>query len=326
MKLGTLRDGSRDGSLLVVSRDLEYAVRAANIAPTLLDALESWDTTAPELEKLSASLNAGPIAEAFELDVRQLAAPLPRTGAWLDGSAFHSHGDLMQKVFKLAPIEGRDTRPLMYQGGSDDLLGACADMPFPSERDGIDFEAEVAVIVDRVPMGTPPATALAHVKLIMLANDASLRGLAPVEMKTGFGWIQAKPSTSFSPVAVTPDELGPAWRNGRVCLPVRVQWNGREFGHPDAAAMGFGFHELIAHAAYSRKLSAGTIIGSGTISNESYRTVGSACIAERRGIELVDSGVAVTEYMKFGDRVRIEMFDEEGRSLFGAIDQEMVRA
>jgi fumarylacetoacetate (FAA) hydrolase len=325
MKLGTLRDGSRDGSLLVVSRDLKYAVRAASIAPTLLDALESWDKTAPELEKLAASLAAGATAEAFELDVRQLAAPLPRTWAWLDGSAFHSHGDLMQKVFKLAPIEGRDTRPLMYQGGSDDLLGACADMPFPSERDGIDFEAEVAVVVDRVPMGTPAATALAHVKLIMLANDASLRVRAPVEMKTGFGWIQAKPSTSFSPVAVTPDELGPAWRNGRVCRPVRVQWNGREFGHPDAAAMGFGFHELIAHAAYSRTLSAGTIIGSGTISNESYRTVGSACIAERRGIELLDSGAALTEYMKFGDRVRIEMFDEEGRSLFGAIDQKVVR-
>jgi fumarylacetoacetate (FAA) hydrolase len=232
----------------------------------------------------------------------------------------------MQKVFKLAPIEGRDTRPLMYQGGSDDLLGACADMPFPSERDGIDFEAEVAVVVDRVPMGTRAAQAMEHVKLIMLANDASLRVLAPVEMKTGFGWIQAKPSTSFSPVAVTPDELGPAWHDGRVCLPVHVHWNGREFGHPNASAMGFGFHELIAHAAYSRTLSAGTIIGSGTISNESYRTVGSACIAERRGIELVDSGAAVTEYMKFGDRVRIEMFDGEGRSIFGAIDQKMVRA
>lgn len=326
MKLGTLRDGSRDGCLVVVSRDLKYAVRGSNVAPTLLSALESWLTIAPELEKLSASLNSGGAAGAFELDVRQLAAPLPRAWGWLDGSAFHSHGDLMQKVFKLPPIEGRDTRPLMYQGGSDDLLGACSDMPFPSERDGIDFEAEVAVVVDHVPMGTQAAQALEHVKLIMLANDASLRGLAPVEMKTGFGWIQAKPSTSFSPVAVTPDELGPAWHDGRVCLPVHVHWNGREFGHPDASAMGFGFHELIAHAAYSRSLSAGTIIGSGTISNESYRTVGSACIAERRGIELVDSGAAATGYMKFGDRVRIEMFDGEGRSIFGAIDQKMVPA
>jgi fumarylacetoacetate (FAA) hydrolase len=199
-------------------------------------------------------------------------------------------------------------------------------MPFPSERDGIDFEAEVAVILDRVPMGTPAERALEHVKLIMLANDASLRVLAPIEMKTGFGWVQAKPSTSFSPVAVTPDELGPAWRNGRVCLPVQVYWNERKFGSPDASAMGFGFHELVAHAAYSRQLSAGTIIGSGTVSNETYRTVGSACIAERRGIEIVDSGAAVTGYMKFGDRVRIEMLDAQGNTIFGAIDQKVVAA
>jgi fumarylacetoacetate (FAA) hydrolase len=214
----------------------------------------------------------------------------------------------------------------MYQGGSDDLLGACDDMPLPSENDGIDFEAEIAVVLDRVPMGTPPSRALEHVKLIMLANDASLRVLAPVEMKTGFGWVQAKPSTAFSPVAVTPDELGPAWRDGRVCLPLHVHWNEREFGHPNGEAMGFGFHELVSHAAYSRNLSAGTVIGSGTVSNETYRTVGSACIAERRGIELVDTGRSVTEYMKFGDRVRIEMFDANGQSIFGAINQKIVRA
>src|SRR5689334_22543728 len=326
MKLGTLRDGSRDGCLVVVSRDLTRAVRATSVAPTLLAALESWSTAAPALEKLSSALNVGAASGAFDLDVTQLAAPLPRTWQWLDGSAFHSHGDLMQQVFKLAPIEGRDTRPLMYQGGSDDLLGARADMPFPSEKDGIDFEAEVAVIVDRVPMGTPAAQALGHIKLVMLANDASLRVLAPVEMKTGFGWIQAKPSTSFTPVAVTPDELGPAWRNGRVCLPVHVQWNGREFGHPDASAMGFGFHELVAHAAYSRNLSAGTILGSGTVSSPDYRHAGSACIAERRAIELADQGKTVTEYMRFGDRVRIEMRDPNGRSIFGAIDQRVVAA
>lgn len=222
MKLGTLRDGTRDGCLLVVSRDLKRAVRATDIAPTLLNALESWEKSSRALEKLSAALNAGSAPGAFDLDVTKLAAPLPRTWQWLDGSAFHSHGELMQKVFKLAPIEGAQTRPLMYQGGSDDLLGACADMPFPSEKDGIDFEAEVTIVTDRVPLGTPADKALSHVKLVMLANDASLRVLAPVEMKTGFGWIQAKPATSFSPVAVTPDELGPAWKNGRVCLPVRV--------------------------------------------------------------------------------------------------------
>lgn len=326
MKLGTLRDGTRDGTLVVVSRDLTRAVRANDIASTLLQALESWTGVAPALENLSAALNANAASDAFDLDISQLAAPLPRTWQWLDGSAFHSHGDLMEKVFKLPPIEGKHTRPLMYQGGSDELLGARADLPFPSEQDGIDFEAEVAVIVDRVPMGTPAAKALDHIKLIMLANDASLRVLAPVEMKTGFGWVQAKPSTSFSPVAVTPDELGPAWRNGRVCLPVHVRWNGREFGRPDASAMGFGFHELIAHAAYSRNLSAGTVIGSGTISNETYRDVGSACIAERRGIEIVDMGSPVTSYMKFGDRVHIEMLDAEGRTIFGAIDQQVVPA
>lgn len=326
MKLGTLVDGSRDGCLIVASRDLKHAVRAIEVAPTLLAAVESWDSAAPALETLSNALNAGEAKDAFELDSRQLAAPLPRTWQWLDASAFHSHGELMQKVFKLAPIEGKNTRPLMYQGGSDDLLGACADLPFPSEQDGIDFEAEVAVVVGRVPMGTSAENALSHVKLLMLANDASLRTLAPIEMKTGFGWVQAKPSTSFSPVAVTPDELGPAWRDGRICLPVHVQWNGREFGRPDAAAMGFGFHELIAHAAYSRTLSAGTIIGSGTISNESYRKVGSACIAERRAIELIDTGQAVTPYMRFGDRVRIEMVDTEGRTIFGAIDQRIVPA
>jgi fumarylacetoacetate (FAA) hydrolase len=199
-------------------------------------------------------------------------------------------------------------------------------MPAPSEADGIDFEAEVAVIVDRVPMGTSPATALEHVKLVMLANDASLRSHAVPEMKTGFGWIHAKPATSFSPVAVTPKELGTAWRDGRLDLPMRVSWNGREFGHPSAGAMGFGFHELIAHAAYSRNLSAGTIIGSGTVSNDNYRAVGSACIAERRAIEIVDHGHAVTEYMRFGDRVRIEMLDTNGHSVFGAIDQRIVSA
>jgi fumarylacetoacetate (FAA) hydrolase len=230
----------------------------------------------------------------------------------------------MERAFKHPPLEGKLTRPLMYQGGSDDFVGPTEDMPFPSEADGIDFEAEIAVIVDRVPMGTPAAEALRHVKLVMLANDASLRSLALVEMKTGFGWIHAKPATSFSPVAVTPDALGPAWKDGRLHLPIQVSWNGRKFGHPNAGAMGFGFHELIAHAAYSRNLSAGTIIGSGTVSNPDYRSVGSACIAERRAIELADEGHALTEYMRIGDRVRIEMFDPDGRSLFGAIDQKMV--
>jgi fumarylacetoacetate (FAA) hydrolase len=326
MKLATLRDGTPDGQLLVVSRDLRRAVRATGVPKSLLAALESWDENEPRLRALAQSLDRGSIADAFDFPVTGLAPPLPRTWQWLDASAFPSHGDLMERAFKHAPIEGKLTRPLMYQGGSDDFLGPCEDMPLPSEADGIDFEAEIAIVVDRVPMGTPAAAALGHVKLIMLANDASLRSLALVEMKTGFGWVHAKPATSFSPVAVTPDELGSSWKDGRVHLPVRVKWNGQAFGHPDAGAMGFGFHELIAHAAYSRNLSAGTIIGSGTVSNADYRAVGSACIAERRAIELADESKVVTEYMRFGDRIRIEMLDADGRSIFGAIDQRVVRA
>ena len=326
MKLATLRDGSPDGRLVVVSTDLRRAVPAAGIASNLLGAIESWDRVESQLQALSDALHAGTATGIFDFSPAEAAAPLPRTWQWLDGSAFHSHGDLMERAFKHAPLEGKLTRPLMYQGGSDDFLGGCQDMPMTSEADGIDFEAEISVVVDRVPMGTRAAQALSHIKLVMLANDASLRSLALTEMKTGFGWIQAKPATSFSPVAVTPDELGPAWRDGRVCLPLQVSWNDRHFGHPQGGEMGFGFHELIAHAAYSRNLSAGTIIGSGTVSNSDHQSVGSGCIAERRAIELADSGKAVTAYMRFGDRVRMEMLDAEGRSIFGAIDQRMVPA
>ncbi len=326
MKLASLRDGSADGSLVVVSKDLRRAVSARNIAANLRIALEDWSSCEPALRALFAELDRGRASEAFEFAPAEAAAPLPRAWQWLDASAFPTHGALMQRAFGHAPIETAPTRPLMYQGGSDDFLGPGEDMPLPDEADGIDFEAEVAVIVDRVPMGTSSERALEHVKLIMLANDASLRALAMFEMATGFGWINAKPATSFSPVAVTPDMLGTQWRNGRVCLPIDVSWNGRHFGHPDAGAMGFGFHELIAHAAYSRNLAAGTIIGSGTVSSPDYRIVGSACISERRAIEIGDSGQATTGYMRFGDRVKIEMFDREGCSVFGAIDQVVVQA
>jgi len=326
MKLASLRDGSADGRLVVVSSDLRRAVSAAGIADSLLSAIESWDLCEPRLSALGAALDRGAADGVFDLPTGGFAPPLPRTWQWLDGSAFHNHGALMARAFGQAAVGNERARPLMYQGGSDDFLGPYEDMPLPSEADGIDFEAELAVVIDRVPMGTLPQSALAHVKLIMLANDASLRSFALLEKKTGFGWIHAKPATSFSPVAVTPDELGAAWKDGRVCLPIRVSWNGKEFGHPDAGAMDFGFHELIAHAAYSRNLSAGTIIGSGTVSSADYREVGSACIAERRAIELAEHGRALTEYMRFGDRVRIEMLDVQGRSIFGAIDQRVVPA
>jgi fumarylacetoacetate (FAA) hydrolase len=326
VKLATMRDGSADGRLLVVSRDLRHAVQAGAVAASLREALEIWDKVEAPLQRLADSLERGACSDAFGLPLQKLGPPLPRAWQWLDSSAFHSHGDLMERAFKHAPLEGKLVRPLMYQGGSDDFLGPMEDIPMPSESDGIDFEAEIAVVTDRVPMGTPSSDALKHVRLVMLANDASLRSLAMVEMKTGFGWIQAKPATSFSPVAVTPDELGSAWRDGRLHRPVNVLWNGQPFGHPDAGAMGFGFHELIAHAAYSRNLSAGTILGSGTVSNENYRQVGSACIAERRAIELADNGNVSTQYMRFGDRVRIEMSGADGQSIFGAIDQKIVPA
>jgi fumarylacetoacetate (FAA) hydrolase len=326
MKLATLRDGSADGQLVVVSSNLERAVRATGIAKSLLAALETWEISEPRLSMLAAELERNRANGAFPLEPVALTSPLPRTWQWLDASAFHNHGQLMARAFGQSPTEANRTRPLMYQGGSDDFVGPCEDMPLPSEADGIDFEAEIAVVVDRVPMGAPAGKALEHAKLLMLANDASLRSFALFEKKTGFGWIHAKPATSFSPVAVTPDELGGAWKNGRVHLPIEVAWNGSEFGHPNAGSMNFGFHELIAHAAYSRNLSAGTIIGSGTVSSPDYRHAGSACIAERRAIEIADHGKSVTEYMRFGDRVRIEMHDANGQSIFGAIDQRIVPA
>ncbi|MEO8467322.1 MAG: fumarylacetoacetate hydrolase family protein [Gammaproteobacteria bacterium] len=326
MKLATRHDGSADGQLLVVSSDLQRALSAKSVAPNLLTALQSWQASEPRLRALAETLNRGSVEDEFALRTQDLAAPLPRTWQWLDASAFHTHGELMARAFNHEFDEAARKRPLMYQGASDDFIGASQDTPLPSEADGIDFEAELAVVVDHVPMATPAASALPHAKLIMLVNDASLRSFAALEKRTGFGWIHAKPSTSFGPVAVTPDELGSAWRNGRVCLPVKIAWNDQWFGNPDAGLMGFGFHELIAHAAYSRNLSAGTIIGSGTISNPDYRNVGSACIAERRAIEIAEHGRAITEYMRFGDGVRIEVFDADGRSVFGAIEQRMVQA
>jgi fumarylacetoacetate (FAA) hydrolase len=326
MKLATLDDHTRDGTLLVVSRDLQRAVPAREVAPTLQAALDDWGSCAPRLRSLASALEAGTAGGAFDLDPGALAAPLPRAYQWLDASAFHSHGDLLEKVFGLDPPPDKRAIPLMYQGGSDDFLGPRSDIPVPSEDLGIDFEAEIGVIVGDVPMGIPADRVRDCVRLVVLINDVSLRALVAREIRTGFGWLQAKPSSSFGPVAVTPDELGEAWRDARVHLPVRVEWNGAWFGHPNAGAMGFGFDRLIEHAARTRRLRAGTIVGSGTVSNETYREVGSACIAERRAIELLDHGAARTGFMKFGDRVRIEVVDGAGQSIFGTIDQRVVPA
>lgn len=325
MKLATLKNGSRDGTLVIVSRDLKWALDASPVAPTLQQAIEHWDSVEPRLQALSTGLNAGAAADAFAFDPTRAMAPLPRAYQWCDGSAFLSHGALMQKAFNLEPIEGAEHTPLMYQGAGDDFIGAHDDIPLPSESQGIDFEGEFGVLVDDVPMGCPAAQALQHIKLIVQINDVSLRALAPREMRTGFGFLQAKPSSSFAPLAITPDELGDAWRDGRVHLPLQVHWNGQWFGHPHGGQMTFGFGQLIAHAALTRRLRAGTLIGSGTVSN-AERSVGSACIAERRAIEMIEHGAAQTGFMRFGDRVHMEVVDSDGQSLFGAIDQRVVKA
>lgn len=325
MKLATLKNGRADGRLVVVSRDMAKAVDAAPIAATLQQAIERWDECEPALRALAAQLEHGACPGAFAFEPRQAMAPLPRAYQWCDGSAFMSHGELMQKAFNLPPIEGADRIPLMYQGAGDDFQGPHDDIRLPSESHGIDFEGEFAVLVDEVPLGCPAENALSHVKLILQLNDVSLRALAPREMTTGFGFLQAKPSSAFAPLAVTPDELGDAWRDGRVHLPLRVEWNEQWFGHPHGGQMTFGFDQLIAHAAFTRRLGPGTVIGSGTVSNRN-RDAGSACIAERRAIEMIASGAPVTSFMRFGDRVRMEALGADGSLLFGAIEQRVAQA
>ena len=326
MKLATLRDGSLDGRLLVVSSDGRRAAAVPTVASNLLDALQRWDTTQPALLEVSHQLDAGRRLDAFDFNPHACAAPLPRAPQWLDGSAFLNHGRLMEKAFNTPPIPEFDVRPVMYQGASDDLFGPHDDVPLPSEADGIDFEGEFGVICGPVPMGASPERALQCVRLLVLINDWSLRALGPREMKSGFGFLQAKPSSSFAPIAVTPDELGTSWRNGRVGMHLQVQWNGERFGEPHGGEMNFGFGELVAHAARTRRLSAGTIVGSGTVSNVS-RAAGSACIAERRVIEMIDEGQARTSFMRFGDRVRMQaQFDDGSAGPFGIIDQRVVSA
>jgi fumarylacetoacetate (FAA) hydrolase len=325
MKFATLQDNTLDGRLLVVSRDLARCTDANAIAPSLLHAVQHWETVAGPLRQLYEALNSGETAgEAF--DPRRCAAPLPRSPQWCDGSAFLNHANLMAQAFDTPPIPDLDSIPLMYQGASDDFLGPCANVPLPAEADGIDFEGEFGVITGPVAMGCKPQAALDSVRLVVQLNDWSLRAMGPREMRTGFGFLQAKPSTSFAPVAITPDELGDAWQDGRVHLELQVDWNGTRFGQPHGGEMNFGFGELIAHAARTRRLSAGTIIGTGTVSNVS-RTAGSACIAERRVIEMIDLGGARTGFMRFGDRVRMEARrPDSGAGPFGVIDQQVVQA
>lgn len=320
MKLASLKDG-RDGKLIVVSRDLKQAVVAGLAAATLQAALDAWETTAPELENIYDELNAGRAKGAFPFRAEDCAAPLPRAYQWADGSAYVNHVELVRKARGADMPASFWTDPLMYQGGSDSFLGPADDILMEDESWGIDFEAEVAVITGDVPMGTTAGEAGRHIRLLMLVNDVSLRNLIPAELGKGFGFFQSKPSSSFSPVAVTPDELGASWKDGKVHLPVLITFNDKKFGSPNAGIdMIFNFPMLIAHAAKTRPLCAGSIVGSGTISNKD-RAAGSGCIAEVRTLETLDCGAAKTPFMKFGDRVTIEMKDADGRCIFGTIRQ-----
>jgi len=324
VKLASLRNGSRDGQLLVVSRDLERAVPVPHVAPTLQSALDDWARVQPRLEQLAIELEAGRVPGSFPFQPTQLLAPLPRAHHWVDGSAYVNHVDLVRKARGAEMPPSFWTDPLVYQGGSDDFLAPTADVPVPSEEFGIDLEAEVAVVTDDVPMGSTAAEARGHIQLVMLVNDWSLRNLIPAELAKGFGFYQSKPATAFSPVAVTPDELGDAWHGGRVLLPLVSHVNGELLGRPDAGVdMTFDFPRLIEHVTVTRRLGAGAIVGSGTVSNYD-RSRGSSCLAERRMLEQLEQGRAVTPFLRFGDRVRVEMFDREGRSIFGAIDQRVV--
>ena len=323
MKLASLKSRDQDGRLIVVSRDLNRAADAAAICPTLQAALDNWENVVSDLRSLSLRLDDGYASDSFPFDPAAVLSPLPRPPQWLDASAFQSHGALMARAFGFDEPHW-NAIPLMYQGLSSYTLAPTEDAYLPSEADGIDFEGEFAVVVADTPMGVSVDEAEGFIRLVMLANDWSLRAMAPREMKTGFGFIQAKPATAFSPVAVTLDELGSAWHNGRVKLPFTTRLNGEWFGAPRGDEMAFSFPELIAHAAYSRRLSAGTIIGSGTVSNFDYRTNGASCIAERRMAEIVENGAATTMFMKSGDRVRMEVDGINGKSVFGAIDQRAV--
>ncbi|MHA1567327.1 MAG: fumarylacetoacetate hydrolase family protein [Alphaproteobacteria bacterium] len=332
MKLATLKDGSRDGHLVVVSKDLRRYVSAGGVIGTLQGALDDWSEVKPRLEEISEKLNLGAV-KGKPFDQEEADSPLPRAYQWADGSAYVNHVELVRKARGAEIPETFWTDPLIYQGGSDRFLGPREPILLADESWGIDFEGEVAVITDDMPMGAGAEEAAKHIQLFMLVNDVSLRGLIPAEIAKGLGLFQAKPSSAFSPVAVTPDELGDAWDGGKVNLPLLSALNDAPFGKPQAGVdMTFNFPTLLAHAAKSRPLGAGTILGSGTVSNKqdggpgkpvSQGGVGYSCIAEIRMIETIENGKPSTPFMKFGDRIRIEMEDRNGNSIFGAIDQEV---
>ncbi|MBS0216724.1 MAG: fumarylacetoacetate hydrolase family protein [Proteobacteria bacterium] len=326
MKLGSLKEGGRDGTLIVVSRDLARAVRATAIAPTLQRALEDWSNIAPRLNALSEDLNAGKAEDAFDLDMGDLAAPMPRAYEFVDGSAYLPHVERVRRARGAEVPESFYVDPLMYQAVSAGFYGPRDAVKVTSEDYGIDLEAEVVVVTDDVPMAVTPADAAAHIQLVGLVNDVSLRGLIPPELAKGFGFLQSKPRSALSPVFVTPDELGDAWKDSKVHRPMLTHINGKWFGAPEAGVdMQFDFAQLVAHAAKTRPLTAGTIVGSGTVANEDT-SLGASCFAEQRTVETLRDGKPSTPFMKFGDTVRIEMLDAEGKTIFGAIEQKIERA
>lgn len=324
MKLATYKDGSRDGQLVVVSRDLGTAHYATGIANQLQQVLDDWNFMSPQLQDLYDLLNSGKARHAFPFDPRQCMAPLPRAHQLAQGAAYLNHETLLRQADGLDMPAGGKTEPLMYQGGSDDLLGPCDEVVCVSEAHGIDFEAGLAVVTGDVRMGSPPAQALEGIRLLMLANAVSLRQLMAAERARGFGFFQSKPATAFSPVAVTLDELGESWDKGRVQLTLQSTWNGRKVGMCEAGPeMTFHFGQLMAHLCKTRNLRAGAIIGAGAVSNKDA-SHGYSCIAEKRALETLQDGTPATEFMKYGDTIRIEMKGRDGHSLFGAIEQEIV--
>lgn len=325
MKLGSLKEGGRDGTLIVVSRDLTRAVRADGIAPTLQLALEDWSNAAPRLNALSEALNAGTAEGAFDLDMQALAAPLPRAYEFVDGSAYLPHVERVRRARGAEVPESFYVDPLMYQAVSAGFYGPRDPVRVPSEDYGIDLEAEVVIVTDDVPMAVTPAQAAEHIQLVGLVNDVSLRNLIPNELAKGFGFLQSKPRSALSPVFVTPDELGDAWQDNKVHLPLVTHINGAWFGAPEAGVdMQFDFAQLVAHAAKTRPLSAGTIVGSGTVANQDT-SLGASCFAEKRTVETLETGKPITPFMSFGDVVRIEMRARDGADIFGAIEQRIER-
>lgn len=322
MKLATLKDNTLDGQLIVVSEDNRTAVKVNDIAPTFQNAMDNWSKVEGPLKDVYKKINSGDMPNTFEVNEEELHSPLPRAYQWLDGSAYIQHVILVRKARNAEPPETLKTVPLMYQGGSDTFLAPREDIPMGDFSYGVDFEGEVGVITDFVPMGTKAADAGKYIRFLVLINDVSLRGLIPAELKNGFGFMQSKPSSAFSPFALTPDELGENWKDGRVHLPLRSEYKGEWFGHPNASEMHFSFHDLIEHAAKTRNLSAGTIIGSGTVSNEDP-TVGSSCLAEKRMLEKINEGEFKTPFMNDGETIKIEMLDETGTNLFGTIFQKV---